>query len=510
MMIDYEKEEQASRLRGSLLEFTRYFYEYMTGSPYTVSNPISRESHHITICRVLTDVFRLKILREIINVPPGHGKSTLLSMWTAWGLAHYPDSNYLYISYSHELATKHTSFIRSIIASPMYRYLFGVEIDKSSKAKDSFKTTSGGSIKAFGSAGSITGQDAGLPNLNRFSGAIILDDIEKPNEMHSDTIRENIQRNYDETIRQRCRGMNVPIISISQRVHEADLTSFLLSGKDVDNWHSTILKAMDDSGNILYPEFFTKEAFMELSKKSRYVCAAQYQQNPLPAGGGLFEREWFVLLDEEPNFLVTFITIDTAESEKSWADATVFSFWGLYEIETMGRKIGKLGLHWIDCMEIRIEPKDLKEYFLDFYSCCSLHKTPPTMAAIEKKSTGVTLLSILKEFRGMQIRNIERNVSSGCKTQRFIDMQSVISEKSISFLRNSRHVENCINHMIKITANDTHRHDDIADTLSDAIHIALVEKSLYYSSPLEEEMKIVLESMNKDFQKRISFRKNQY
>ena len=33
--------------------------------------------------------------------------------------------------------------------------------------------------------------------------------------------------------------------------------------------------------------------------------------------------------------------------------------------------------------------------------------------------------------------------------------------------------------MGKITANNTHRHDDIADTLSDAIRIALIEKTMY-------------------------------
>jgi hypothetical protein len=32
--------------------------------------------------------------------------------------------------------------------------------------------------------------------------------------------------------------------------------------------------------------------------------------------------------------------------------------------------------------------------------------------------------------------------------------------------------------MSKITANDSHRHDDIADTLADAIKISLIDKSI--------------------------------
>ena len=502
-LIDHEKEAEASKLRGSLLEFTRYFFQYITGRKFIISVPTGRESHHITCCRALTSVMRLDILREIINLPPGCGKSTLASMWAAWGLASYPDSNYLYISYSHELAAKHTYFIRSIVSSKMYRYLFDVEIDSDSRAKDSFKTTAGGSIKAFGSGGAITGQDAGLPGLERFTGAVILDDAHKPDEAHSDTIRQSVINNYDETIRQRCRGLNVPIIYIGQRVHEADLTDFFMSGKDVDEWHTTILKGLDEAGNALYPEMMPKEKLLALQDKSPYVFSSQYQQDPLPAGGGLFKPEWFIILDEEPKCQVTFITADTAETDKSWNDATVFSFWGIYEIETMGRKTGEFGLHWIDCMETRIEPKDLKETFIDFYANCVLYPHPPLMAAIEKKSTGVTLVSVLQELRGMQIRQIERTIASGSKTQRFLEMQPFIASKRISFTRNANHLDNCIKHMSKITANNTHRHDDIADTLSDAIRIALIEKTIYSNDNKQEERRQILTNMNQSMQRKI-------
>jgi phage terminase large subunit-like protein len=509
--IDYEKEQESSKLRGSLMEFTRYFFEYITGRKFIISKPLGRESHHIICCRALSSVMRLEILREIINLPPGSGKSTLVSMWAAWGLASYPDSNYLYISYSHELATKHTAFIRAIVSSKMYKYLFDVEIDSDSRAKDSFKTTVGGSIKAFGSQGAITGQDGGLPGLERFSGAIIIDDAHKPDEAHSDTVRQGVINNYDQTIRQRCRGINVPIIYIGQRVHEADLTEFFTSGKDVDLWHTTILKGLDDLGNALYPEMMPKDKLLILQEKSPYVFASQYQQDPLPTGGGLFKSDWFIVLDEEPKCHVTFICADTAETDKSWNDATVFSFFGLYDIETMGRKTGEFGLHWIDCVEIRIEPKDLKDSFMDFYTNCVRYSKPPLLAAIEKKSTGVTLVSVLQELRGMQIRQIERNVTPGSrfaitKTQRFLEMQPFIASKRISFTYNAKHVESCIKHMSKITANNTHRHDDIADTLSDAIRIALIEKTIYANDNKAEERSMIIQNMNQSLQRKMRAR----
>ena len=504
MKINYEKEEEASRLRGSLLEFTRFFFHHLTGRDFIVSKPIGRESHHITVCRALTQVKRLEFLREIINLPPGSGKSTFASMFVAWCWTEYPDSNFLYISYSHELAVKHTAFIRSIVSSRMYGYLFDVHIDPESRAKDNFKTTKGGSVKAFGSSGAVTGQDAGLPGLPRFSGAAIIDDAHKPDEAHSDTIRQGVIDNYDETIRQRPRGINVPIISIGQRVHQADLTDYLLSGKDVDEWHTTILKGLDEAGNALYPEMMPIEKLRALQEKSPYVFASQYQQDPMPAGGGIFKPEWFVILDEEPDLIATFITADTAETNKSWNDATVFSFLGIYEIENFGKKTGELGLHWIDCIELRIEPKDLEEAFIDFYANCTLHPKSPILAAIEKKSTGVTLVNVIKnKIRAIQIREIERTSASGSKTQRFLEMQPSVASRRISFTKDAKHIDMCINHMSDITANNAHRHDDICDTLSDGIRIALIEKTIYSIDNRDESRRKLTTGLKKSFQTKL-------
>ena len=58
----------------------------------------------------------------------------------------------------------------------MYQYLFDIDIAKDTKSKDHFATTAGGHVAAFGAAGAITGRNAGLPGLDRFSGAVIIDD----------------------------------------------------------------------------------------------------------------------------------------------------------------------------------------------------------------------------------------------------------------------------------------------------------------------------------------------
>ena len=479
-----EKERLAATLKGSFIEFIRTFYPLLYGREFIISRPISREPHVITICRALTQAFRLEIpsQRLMIAVPPGHGKSTLLCFWTAWTMAHYPDSKYMYISYSKSLAAKHTETIKRIVQLAHYKYLFDVSIRHDARGKEFFQTSHGGAVAAFGSTGSIVGVDSGLPGLDRFSGALILDDLHKIDEAHSDTMRNSVITNYRETIQQRTRGINVPTVFIGQRVHEADIAAFLINGEDGHVWDKVILKAIDDAGNALYPEAFPLASLRIKQKFDEYMFSAQMQQEPQPAGGALYKEEMFVLLEEEPQLLTTFITADTAETNKSYNDATVFSFWGVYEIENMGISTGEMGLHWIDCIEIRVEPKDLKDEFIAFWQSCARHSMPPMMAAIEKKSTGVTLVSVLKELRGMQIRDIQRTSASGSKTQRFLEIQPYIASKRISLPMYGKHTKPCVTHMMKITANESHRFDDVCDTVSDAIKIALIDNSLIYNT----------------------------
>jgi predicted phage terminase large subunit-like protein len=479
--------EIAAKLKGSLLLFIQAFFPLLTGREFIISRPIGRESHFITICRALTKCTSLQALRLLVNVPPGHGKSVIVSFWIAWCLAKWPDSNFLYISYSKTLAATHTDVVKRIMSLSQYKLLFNVHLRDDSQAKDSFTTTAGGTVSAFGSAGSITGRNAGLPGLDRFSGAVVIDDSHKPDEVHSDLIREGVITNFRETIQQRPRGINVPIVFIGQRLHEQDLPAYFIAGEDGYAWDQVILKSIDEAGNALYPEAFPLEMLKIRQEKDRYVFAAQHQQDPQPAGGGLFMPEDFPLLAEEPEYSITFVTADTAETEDPRNDATVFSFWGMYNIETLGRKTNVLALHWIACREMRVEPKHLENEFLDFWQDCARHKMPPMLAFIEKKSTGVTLISILKGMRGLKVREIERTRKSGSKSQRFIDIQPYIASKQVSLPAHGVHTEMCINHMKKITNNDSHGHDDIADTCSDAVRIALIDKILYgqkYASAL--------------------------
>jgi len=468
-------------LLSDFLLFNRFIFKERTGRDFIISRPVSNESHFIEVCRKLEDVFHGRIKRLLINCPPGWSKSELVKNFICWATARYPDSNHLYISYAHELASSHTHEIKQTMMLPIYRKLFGVEINRDSSAKDFFKTSKGGAVAAFGSSGPVTGRNAGLPGLPRYSGGVFVDDIHKPDEVHSDGIRNKVKRNYIETIAPRVRGFNVPIVIFGQRLHQDDLLAYLMSGEDGETWEHVKIKALDDAGNARYPEVLPREALMTMKEYKPYVFASQYQQDPIPAGGGLYKTDDFPVIEKCPNILATFITADTAETEKTWNDKTAFSFWGIYQIMIRGEPVKDLyGLHWLDCRLLQIEPKYLEDEFLDFWSSCMTFSVKPQCAIIEKKSTGVTLVSVMKDVQGLKVIGIDRTSKSGCKTQRFIDMQPYVAKKLISLPMFGKHTKMCIDHMTTITANDTHAFDDIADTCYDAVNAAFIDKIIVH------------------------------
>jgi predicted phage terminase large subunit-like protein len=495
-------EEIRARLLGSFILFTKFFYKLRTGREFQVYEGESRESHIITISKAFTSIFNGEDDRVIINIPPRYGKTECAIHFIAWSLARYPDSNFMYVSYSHTLASWQTNTIRHIIQLPQYREIFGVELSKDTSAKDNFTTTSGGSVYGVGAGGTITGRGAGIFGCDRFGGCIVVDDIHKPDEVTSDLIRESINNWWKNTLLSRLNyPEKTPICFIGQRLHESDLPANLIKGFDGSNWKKIILPALDGAGNALCPAIHTKEKLLKMKEFMKYDFSAQYMQDPLPAGGGLFSPNDFILVDIPPEILSTFITIDTAETDRTQGDASVFSLWGIHRIKHFGIDTEMYGLYWMDCLECWVEPKDLVTTFMQFYRESSMHPIKPSLAAIEKKSTGTMLISILKDIQGLRIMDIERTKKSGSKTDRFLKMQPYIAQKMISIPRNGKHTTKCLEHMGKITANNSHRYDDIADTVSDAIQLALIDKILYIPHTDQKRSDVVLDQMASLMQK---------
>lgn len=231
-------------LLGSQLLFTQTFFQLRTNRKFIIDKPDGREAAAISICRALMRLELHHITRLYIGVPPRYGKTEQVIHFIARSFARYPDSNFMYISFSHSLARKQTGTVKQILELPDYKNLFEPRIRSDVRSKDDFETVQGGSCYAAGAQGTITGRGAGiqfeelpkearcgLEDYNRFGGCMVIDDIIKPDEALSDTIREGSNEWYQNTLKSRLNSPYTPILIIGQRTHETDLPGWLMSGK---------------------------------------------------------------------------------------------------------------------------------------------------------------------------------------------------------------------------------------------------------------------------------------
>lgn len=103
-----------------------------------------------------------------------HNTELSVVNFMAWCMGKQPDSEFLHLSYSSDLADGNSWNAREVVADPMYRSIFpATELDPAQKAKEHWRTTAGGVVYAAGFEGTITGKGAGKmrdPDDNRFGG----------------------------------------------------------------------------------------------------------------------------------------------------------------------------------------------------------------------------------------------------------------------------------------------------------------------------------------------------
>jgi hypothetical protein len=314
------------KTQESLLFFTRYFYKIRYNRKFIVSE------HHQIICDALERVLRGEITRLIINISPRYGKTELaVKNFIAHGLALNPVAKFIHLTYAKNLALDNSEEAKDIVANEEYQKLFPVEIKRDSKSKEKWYTTKGGGVYATAAGGQVTGFGAGkvdeeneededlalaseieelekqvelAPKLDiekkfNFAGAIIIDDPIKPDDAMSDLKRGRVNERFETTIRNRVNSRKTPIIVIQQRVHEKDLSGYLM---DVEPGEWTVIKlsALKEDGTPLWELKHTAEELLQLKRINPYVFEAQYQQDPKPIRKG---GEAYKLYDDKKNVI---------------------------------------------------------------------------------------------------------------------------------------------------------------------------------------------------------------
>lgn len=256
----------------------------------------------------------------LINMPPRYGKTELAVInFIAWCMARNPAAKFIHLSYADKLALDNSSQVRELMRHEVYKEIWPIEWKQDSDAKGLWKTTNGGGLMANSAGGTITGFGAGITELGaygpKFGGAVIIDDPLKPDDAQSEVERNNVNERLVNTIMSRRNSRETPIILIMQRLHEDDMTGFILSGATGEKWHHLKLSALDENKQALWSHKHSKEELESIQAASPYMFAGQYQQEPAPVEGEYFKREWFKFYDELPKGLEYYGASDYAVSD---------------------------------------------------------------------------------------------------------------------------------------------------------------------------------------------------
>lgn len=288
------EEAYISRLLVSdTLTFTRYFFKARSGVRFMVGDC------HKEVAAALDDVLRGRCKRLIINIPPRYGKTELVSRsFIAMGLALNPRANFLHLSYSATLAEENSVAVKDIIRTQRYAELFpATRIKPGEDTRARWATTVGGGVYATSTLGQVTGFGAGVMSGKGFGGAIVIDDPIKPEDALNVNARTAVNRRFETTIRSRVNSTDTPIVVIMQRLHEDDLTGYLTK-TEPNVWRVLRLPAIREDGTPLWEAKHTLSDLCALRDVNPYVFATQYQQQPTPIEGLLYNAEaWKEYID---------------------------------------------------------------------------------------------------------------------------------------------------------------------------------------------------------------------
>jgi len=248
-----EKRMLKYMLENDGIQFMRYFFKHREGVK------MLRNWHHYLIEYVLQAVYDGDITRLIVNIAPGYSKTEQVVLnFITRGLAINPRSKYIHASYSGDLAQENSSKIKEMVGGEQFQELWPMDIRVDSKGKKRWFTELGGGMMAAPAGGQITGFRAGRMEPG-FTGAFVIDDPVKPDDAYSAVKRNAINNRFNNTMRSRLAVENVPMVVIMQRIHEDDLSGYLLKGGSGDTWHHLTIPTLltDEEINKKYPDDYT-------------------------------------------------------------------------------------------------------------------------------------------------------------------------------------------------------------------------------------------------------------
>lgn len=480
--------------------------------------------------------------RVLINIPPGAMKSLILNVfWPAWEWGPRGMPNLRYICAAHKienLSARDSRRMRQLITSEWYQRLWGdiVCLKSDQNEKLNFENTAGG----FRIATAITG-------LTGMRGdRVIIDDPHSVDSAFSDVQRESEVNTFLTAVPTRTNDpIKSAIVVIMQRLHEEDVSGVILEKPELGYDHIMLPMWFDQTraaptklgyvdpreteGDLLFPERFPESVVnRDAASLGEYGTAGQFQQSPVPIGGGIIKRDWWLTWESEDNQFPPFDYIigylDTAYTEKTINDYSAMIVWGVFTINTIATPSRVIGMDGKTFYRGRTyndgSPKVMMMYAwqkrlqlhgknyvdgrplsnkLDDDNDGLVEKVAKVAKAfkidkllIENKAAGISVAQELARLYGYEKFSVQLDdPKSQDKTARLYSVQHLFQEGMV-YAPDKEWVETVITQVGQFP---TGKHDDLVDCVSGGIRhlreIGLLTRAPEHRQEVEESMRTI-------------------
>ena len=447
------------------------FYEFFKQAWHVVEHevPLSTNWHHKYICDLLQQECERIIAQKpktkdiIINVPFRSTKSLIVTvMFPVWAWIKSPKLRFITSSYSATLSIELATKSRDIIFSDWFkkRWEDVFHIKKDQNLKERYENNHIGMRRATSVGGTVTGQGGDF---------LIVDDPLSPQMANSATERDNANEWYRTTFYSRLNQADIGVrIIIMQRVHEEDLSGFLLDRETRTRYNHVCIPATNEDGNIkpkklekFYDKdsgLFWKERFGKnilddyKSALGSYGYAGQLQQTPTPLDSGMIHKDWFKLDRYRVDGATVNFVIDPAYTANQKNDPSALLAYTYKENK------------WqiVDCINVHKEFPDLVKFIPQWVQKNGY--TSKSRIFVEPKASGKSIVQTLVRETGLNIR--EDKPPTKDKVARVSDISASLESGRVSLLNGDWNRE----FLEQLTKFPAAKHDDMVDCLVMAVN----------------------------------------
>jgi len=434
----------AETIRRSLKKFTHYMWPETDGS-----TPLEWNWHLDEICKGMEDVFAGEVQYLVVNVPPGTMKSTVVSvMYSAWAWlpGNDPEYSMLCVSGAGRVAERDSLKVRdSILCSDRYKRLcmalsavheplhtnkeWPWAMTVGQRAKLLYSNTAGGVRRAITVRSKYTGLRG---DVVIFDDPYDVDEVIKgDHERISERMQELRSQFVNKMMSRRNNESSDPVVLIMQRLHEMDLSAYIMETYLEDPKARFLIFPMEYDPDIASPydprtqegeplfknsKRFTSDKLAktrdEMAKTGLDQWPAQYGQRPVAGSGGIFKVAFFThAYPWEPKWQVNsaiprplrkVMSVDPTNTASSRSDSAVWTVWAE----------DSAGHDWlVDAAEKKVELPELISITLTL-----IQQNNPDVVLIEEMGNGLGLtLAVQSAFPYLTVYPIKPGREKGFK-----------------------------------------------------------------------------------------------